>query len=69
MSDLITPKQLGDRWGKSVEALAQMRYLGTGPRFVRVSARTIRYRLADVEAYEQAQTFQRTDSRVSAGVA
>lgn len=66
MSDMITPKQLGERWGKSEPALAQMRYLGTGPKFVRVSARTIRYRLADVEEYERAQTFQRTDTKVPA---
>lgn len=66
MNDLLTPEQLGKRWNKTPAALAQLRYLGTGPRFVRVSARTIRYRLADVEAYEQAQTFQRTDTRVGA---
>lgn len=61
LPDLITPEQLGERWGKSIQTLAQMRYLGTGPKFVRVSAKTIRYRVIDIEEYERANTFQRTD--------
>lgn len=65
-AEVITPQQLADRWGMSVQALSQLRYRGTGPTFVRVGAKTIRYRLVDVEAYEEAQRFSRTDTKVSA---
>lgn len=66
MSDLITPQQLADRWGMTTGALAQQRFRGDGPVFVRVSARAVRYRLADVEAYEFAQRYSRTDTKATA---
>lgn len=40
---------------------AQQRYLGTGPKFVKVTGRQVRYRLSDVEKWLQERTFTRTD--------
>lgn len=61
MSDLLTPDQLGERWGKSRQALANMRFRGDGPAFVKIGARTVMYRVEDVLAYETAQIRHRTD--------
>lgn len=47
---LMTPAALAALLGRSVPALAQLRYRGTGPRFIRAGGR-IRYRRADVEAW------------------
>lgn len=56
----LTPRQLGDRWGIKIQALANMRYRGSGPVFMKLGG-SIRYNLTDVEAYEVANRFQRTD--------
>lgn len=48
--------------------LAQMRYRGTGPRFVR-RGRRILYRWCDVRSYLEANTCQRTDDPRGAGAA
>lgn len=61
LPDLMTPEELAERWDMSVQALSQLRYRGTGPKFVRIGAKSIRYRVTDVDAYEQGQTYQRTD--------
>ncbi|MFC7962700.1 helix-turn-helix domain-containing protein [Rhodococcoides kroppenstedtii] len=42
--------------------LAQMRFQGKGPRFVK-HGRKVLYRWSDLEAYLEANTFQRTDDR------
>lgn len=65
MSDLLTPDQLGERWEKSRQALAQMRYRGTGPRFVKIG-KSIFYRVGDVLEFEESQVRTRTDDEVSA---
>ena len=52
----------------SVAGMAQMRYRGTGPRFIR-RGRRILYRWSDVRAYLEANTCQRTDDPRGAGVA
>lgn len=59
----MTPGELAERWNTTTDALAQMRYRGTGPVFTRIGARKIRYLLADVLAYEGAQRSTRTDVR------
>ena len=61
---VLTPQDLADRWTTTTGALAQQRYRGDSVPFVRIGKRTIRYRLADVLAYEEAQRFTRTDRRV-----
>lgn len=49
--ELWTPKQYAAYIGVTVQAAAAQRHRGTGPRYVRIGARTIRYRPADVIAW------------------
>ena len=46
--------KLARRWGTTIGALAQLRYRGTGPDFVRIPHVGIRYPLDHVERYEKA---------------
>jgi hypothetical protein len=67
--EILTPKALAERWGTTTGALAQQRYKGNGPVFVRLGGDkrgTVRYRLADVKAYELAQRYSRTDTKATA---
>lgn len=55
-----TPEDLTERWpGTTRGGLAQQRYLGRGPKFVKIGRRVL-YRWADVYAYEEANTHERT---------
>jgi hypothetical protein len=45
---------LSRRWGISPRTLERWRWLGQGPRYLKVGGRVV-YRLADIEAYEAAQ--------------
>lgn len=58
-SELMNPADLGQRLGKSPAVLANWRYLGIGPRFVKLN-RAVRYRTSDVEAWLDQQTRQQT---------
>lgn len=49
--DLLTPASLAQRWGLSEKTLANWRASSQGPAFVKLGAR-VRYRLADVVAFE-----------------
>ena len=60
MSDLLTQEQLAERWGKTKGALAQMRYRGNGPRFLKIG-NSIHYRIQDVLDFEESQVRTRTD--------
>lgn len=51
---MLTPARLSERWDIPVATLAGWRYRGKGPAFLRLNG-AVRYRLADVEAYEAAQ--------------
>jgi len=57
--DKITQDQLADRWMISPRTLEQWRWLGRGPKFLKIGARVL-YRLEDVEAYEGANVCQNT---------
>lgn len=48
---LLTPAEAGGVLAITKGALAQLRYMGTGPSFVRVSGRSIRYRQEDLDAW------------------
>ncbi len=50
----LNEKQLAERWGVSARTLQAARVKGTGVPFVRIG-RSVRYRLEDVLAYEQAR--------------
>lgn len=61
-SPLATAEEAAEFLRTSAQKLAQDRYLGTGPRFVKHGRRVL-YRWADLTAYVEANTFQRTDDR------
>ena len=48
---LLTSKELAERWRIKEQTLRKWRLVGGGPRYICVG-RAIRYRMADVEAYE-----------------
>ncbi|VXC38731.1 Predicted transcriptional regulator [Arthrobacter sp. 9AX] len=56
---LLTPAELGRMLDKTPASLAQWRYQGIGPRFVKVG-RGVRYRQTDVDGWLDANTVQRT---------
>lgn len=63
---LIAPaKDIAEFFGMTEAALAQWRYRGTGPKFVRLNRR-IFYKWSDVNAWIDANTMQRTDDRPGA---
>jgi hypothetical protein len=51
--DLLTDAQLAVRWQLSRGTLANQRSQGRGPTYLKLAGR-VRYRLSDIEAYEQA---------------
>ena len=59
---LLTPAQAGDLLAMTTGALAQLRYLGTGPKFVRVSGRSIRYRPQDLDEWIETNLFAKASS-------
>lgn len=60
MSNLLNPDQLGERWQKSRQSLAQMRYRGDGPKFVKIG-KSVFYRETDVLEFEESNIRTRTD--------
>lgn len=65
--DTATPAQIAPVLDTSLAGLAQMRYRGTGPKFVKRGKRVL-YRWSDVRAYLEANTLQRTDDPRGAAV-
>jgi Helix-turn-helix domain len=47
----LTQGQLADRWQMSPRTLERWRWLGEGPRFLKIGGRCV-YRLEDIERYE-----------------
>jgi len=56
---MLTQNQLAERWYISPRTLEQWRWLGKGPKFVKIGARVL-YRDSDIETYEATQTCQNT---------
>lgn len=54
-----TQEQLAERWQISPRTLEQWRWLGKGPKFLKVGARVL-YRPSDIESYEVPQVCQNT---------
>jgi predicted site-specific integrase-resolvase len=50
----FTQVQVADRWQMSVRTLERWRWLGQGPRFMKLGGR-VAYRLEDIEAFETEQ--------------
>lgn len=57
---LLTAEQLAPFLGTSAAQLAQQRFRGDGPPFVRTGSRSVRYRWSDVEAWLEANTRTQT---------
>lgn len=64
--DTGTPKQVAAYLHTTEPGLAQMRYRGTGPKFIKVGPRKVIYRWSDVQAYLDANTMTRTDDPLDA---
>lgn len=58
--NLLTRTQAAEYLGITPRALQQLNYLGTGPTFVIVGTRTVRYRLADLDQYIEDRTYTRS---------
>lgn len=61
----MTTEQLATRWHMSPRTLEQWRWLGKGPRFLKIGARVL-YRDEDVEDWETAQLCQNTSGSLPA---
>jgi hypothetical protein len=59
MERLIAPEELAELLSVNIGQLAQMRYLGTGPEYVKVGTR-VRYTMTDVRTWLDGQRRSRT---------
>ncbi len=57
---LLTPAEVAGRLGCTPKVIERWRGTGDGPRFVRLSRKTIRYRAEDVEAFVAARVVSST---------
>jgi len=62
ISKLGTPKQVAEALHTTPASLAQMRYRGDGPKFIRAGRRRVLYRWADVEQWITDSLHSRTDA-------
>ena len=58
---LLTPAEAGEQLGLTPAALAQLRYTGGGPCFIKLTAKAVRYRQSDLDAWIAAKV--RTSTR------
>lgn len=59
--DTATAKEVAEYLHTTEDGLAQMRYRGTGPKFVKVGPRKVIYMWAHIREYLEANTCVRTD--------
>jgi len=57
---LMTPEAVAEWLGVTVGVLANWRYLGAGPRFIRLGAKSIRYSRQEVESWLEENTHSQT---------
>lgn len=55
-SPLMNREEAANWLGITEKALGQLNYLGTGPKYVVVGSRSVRYRLKDLIEYAEANT-------------
>lgn len=70
--DTATPAEVANALHTTEPGLAQMRYRGVGPRYVKVGAGhrgRVLYRWSDVEEFLDVNTVQRTDEPRGVGAA
>jgi hypothetical protein len=58
---LLTPAEAGEQLGLTPAALAQLRYTGGGPCFIKLTAKAVRYRQSDLDIWIAARA--RTSTR------
>lgn len=61
MTGLIKPGVVAEYLDTTTANLAQHRYRGTGPKFIKLGHRAIRYRWEDVDAWIEANTLTQSD--------
>tara|TARA_R110002051_G_scaffold30487_3_gene70570 strand:+ start:29354 stop:29578 length:225 start_codon:yes stop_codon:yes gene_type:complete len=61
---LLNETQAADILCYSVRALQNWRHRGGGPRFVKVSARSVRYRYSDLVAWIESRTVCNTSQHI-----
>ena len=55
----LNQAELAQRWSLSQRTLERWRWVGCGPRYLKIGGRVV-YRLADIEAYEAAHAHTST---------
>lgn len=60
---LATSREVAEYTGLTEAGLAQLRYTGRGPRFIKVTGRQVRYRWADIEEWIERRSAQSTADR------
>ena len=65
MNSLINERQAASILSLSTRTLQRLRCVGGGPRFLRLSQASIRYRLSDLEAWISARIFSNTSQKGS----
>ena len=55
----LTERELAARWRVSVRTLQNWRWMGRGPRFLKIGARVL-YQITEIEKFEAAQVHQST---------
>lgn len=63
-NELLNPMQVSKWTGLSLGALAQLRYKGQGPAFIKLTPKTVRYLQADVDRWIRASVHSRTGERI-----
>ncbi len=61
---LVDEQEAARMLGYTVRTLRNWRFKGRGPRFVRVNARSIRYRIQDLEAWIEFRIVQSTKEKL-----
>jgi predicted DNA-binding transcriptional regulator AlpA len=61
MIEMATPEEVAETLHTTTAGLAQLRYRGEGPKFVRAGRRRVLYRWSDVEDWIEASTRTRSD--------
>ena len=56
---LLTPAEAGEQLGLTPAALAQLRYTGGGPCFIKLTAKAVRYRQSDLDRGERTYQYPR----------
>jgi predicted DNA-binding transcriptional regulator AlpA len=62
--ELLHPIQVSEWTGLSLGALAQLRYKGQGPAFIKLTPKTVRYLRSDVERWIRSSVQYRTGEPV-----